>query len=373
MKVGGLRPTFAATANLLYVTELLGGPSEIHIFDHSGKDLGTVPSEPVSDITQIVPLENDRILFDNQSYLDPPAWFYFVPRQRKVTVTALRETRGVDFADAEAVRAFCVSKDGTKVPMTIIQRKGIRLDGKSPVILTGYGGFGLSWTPMFDPEIRAWLDAGGVYVVANLRGGGEFGEEWHKNGSGIHKQNVFDDFIACAQYLIRAGYTNSAKLGIIGGSNGGLLMMAVTTQRPRLFGAVVSVAGLYDMLRSETTQNGQFLTSEFGSVQDPAEFRAMYAYSPYQHVQDGAKYPAILFLTGENDPAVDPANSRKMTARLQAANASGRPVLLVNFANAGHGGIGASEDQQVAMDTYLYEFMFDQLGVKWPNSVPGSK
>lgn len=370
---GGPRPTFVATPNLLYVTELVGGPSRIRVYDHNGKDLGTVPSEPVSAITQIVPLENDRILFRNESYLDSPAWFYYDPGSRKSTVTALRESRRVGFADAKAVRALCSSKDGTKVPLTIIQRKGTKLDGQNPAILTGYGGFGLSLTPMFDPEIRAWLDAGGVYVVANLRGGGEFGEEWHKNGSGLHKQNVFDDFIACAEYLIQAGYTKPAKLGIEGGSNGGLLMAAVATERPELFGAVVSVAGLYDMLRAETTENGQLLTAEFGSVKEPVEFRVLYAYSPYHHVQDGTKYPPILFLTGENDPAVDPANSRKMTARLQTVNASGRPVLLVNFTNAGHGGIGASEEQQAAIDSYLYEFMFDQLRVKWPSSGQGSR
>jgi prolyl oligopeptidase len=370
---GGPRPTFVATANLLYVTELLGGPSHIRIFDQNGKDLGTVPSEPVSAISQILPLENDRILFRNESYLNSPAWFYYEPNSGKTVLTALHESHRVGFADAETVRALCSSKDGTKVPLNIIQRKGTKLDGQNPVILTGYGGFGLSLTPMFDPEIRVWLDAGGVYVVANLRGGDEFGEEWHKNGSGIHKQNVFDDFIACAQYLIQAGYTKPAKLGIEGGSNGGLLMAAVATQRPELFGAVVSVAGLYDMLRSETTQSGQFFTTEFGSVKDPLEFRALYAYSPYHHVLDGTKYPPILFLTGDNDPAVDPANSRKMTARLQAANASGRPVLIVNFTNAGHGGIGSSEDQQAAIDSYLYEFMFDQLKVKWPSSGEGSR
>jgi prolyl oligopeptidase len=363
--LAGQQPSFVPTANLLYVTQLVGGPSEIHIFDHNGKELGTVPAEPVSVITQIVSLENDKILFGNQSYVDPQAWFYFDPGTKKSTVTALRESSPVSFADVETVREFGVSKDGTRVPVNIIRRKGTKLDGQNPTILTGYGGFNVSLTPFFDPGLRAWLDAGGVTAIANLRGGGEFGEEWHKGGSEIHKQNVFDDFITCAEHLIKVGYTNPSKLGIEGGSNGGLLMGAVLNQRPELFRAVVSVAGVYDMLRSETTENGQFNTTEFGSVKDLEQFRALYGYSPYHHVQDGVKYPSILFIVGENDPRVDPWHSRKMIARLQAATTSGRPVLLISFSNAGHGGIGSPEDQQTAMGTYFVEFMYDQLGVKW--------
>ena len=351
----------------------MGGPSEIHIFDHSGKESGTVPAEPVSVITQIVSLENDKILFGNQSYVDPQAWFYFDPGTKKTTVTALRESSPVSFADVETVREFGVSKDGTRVPVNIIRRKGTKFDGQNPTVLTGYGGFNVSLTPFFDPGLRAWLDAGGVFAIANLRGGGEFGEEWHKAGSGINKQNVFDDFIACAEHLIKAGYTNPSKLGIEGGSNGGLLMGAVLNQRPELFRAVVSVAGVYDMLRLETTENGQFNTPELGSVKDLEQFRALYGYSPYHHVQDGVKYPSILFIVGENDPRVAPWHSRKMIARLQAATTSGRPVLLISFSNAGHGGIGSPEDQQIAMGTYIFEFMYDQLGVKWVSPTLASK
>ncbi len=371
--LAGLEPSFVPTANLLYVTELVGGPSEIHFFNHDGKELGTVPSEPISAINQILPLENDRILFSNESYVDPPAWFYFDPGAKKTAITALREVSPVSFADVEVVREFGVSIDGTKVPVNIVRRKGTRLDGQNPTILTGYGGFDLSITPRFDPEIRPWLDAGGVSATANLRGGGEYGEEWHRGGSGIHKQNVFDDFIACAEYLIKAGYTNPGKLGIEGGSNGGLLVTAALTQRPELFRAVVSISGLYDVLRLEITENGQFNAVELGSVKDPEQFKAMYAYSPYHHVQDGGKYPSTLFIVGENDPVVGPWQSRKMAARLQAANASGRPVLLVSFSDVGHGGIGSPEDEQAAIDAYALEFMFDQLGVKWAGASQASK
>ncbi|HTV64957.1 MAG TPA: prolyl oligopeptidase family serine peptidase [Bryocella sp.] len=363
--LAGMQPTFLSTATRLYVTELAGGPSEIRIFDHNGRELGMVPSEPVSTITQIVPLKGDEILFGNISYVDPMAWFLYNASTHKVTKTAMRESSPVSFAEVEVVRGFATSKDGTKVPITVLQRKGTKRDGSNPAVLTGYGGFDLSTTPYFDPQLVAWLDAGGVYALGNIRGGGEFGEEWHQQGMLTHKQNVFDDFIACAEYLVNKRYTNPSKLGIEGGSNGGLLMGAVLTQRPDLFRAVVSVAGLYDMLRYETTQNGQYNATEYGSVQDPEQFKALYAYSPYHRVKNGVKYPAVLLMVGENDPRVDPWHSRKFAAALQAANASSYPILLISFSNAGHGGIGSSEDQQISMATYGLEFLYDQLGVKW--------
>jgi len=363
--LAGSQPSFVPTASRLYVTELVGGPTEIRIFDHNGRDAGIVPAEPVSTVTQILPLKGDEILFGNVSYVDPMAWFRYDPASNKVTGTAMRESSPVSFAGVEVARETATSKDGTKVPVNIFRRKGIKLNGQNPAVLTGYGGFGLSMTPFFDPSIIPWLDAGGVIAIANLRGGGEFGEEWHQQGMLTHKQNVFDDFIACAEHLIQAKYTNPSKLGIQGGSNGGLLMGAVLTQRPDLFRAVVSGVGLYDMQRSETTQNGQYNMTEYGSVKDPEQFKALYAYSPYHHVQDGVKYPAVLLMVGENDPRVDPWHSRKFAAALQAATASKYPVLLISFSNAGHGGIGSSEDQQIAMGTYFVEFLYDQLGVKW--------
>jgi prolyl oligopeptidase len=363
--LAGMQPTFVPTATRLYVTELVGGPTEVHVFDQNGHELGTVPAEPVSTITQILPLGGDAILFGNVSYVDPMAWYRYDPTSKKVTVTGLRETSPYTFAGVDVVREFATSKDGTKVPLTIFRRKGTKLNGQNPALLTGYGGFGLSMTPYFDPGSLPWLDAGGVLAIANLRGGGEFGEDWHQQGMLTHKQNVFDDFIACAEYLIQAKYTNPSKLGIEGGSNGGLLMGAVLTQRPDLFRAVVSGVGLYDMLRSETTQNGQYNATEYGSVKDPEQFKALYAYSPYHHVEDAVKYPAVLLTVGENDPRVDPWHSRKFAAALQAATASKYPVLLLSFSNAGHGGIGSSEDQQISMASYELEFLYDQLGVKW--------
>jgi prolyl oligopeptidase len=365
--LSGFNPNFVATRDRLYIVDVVGGPNQIRVFDLAGKPLGYVPIEPVSAVSEVLRMPNGELLFRNSSYVEPGAWYVFDPEQHKTRATALGSTSPVDFSDVEAVREFGVSRDGTKVPINILRKKGISLDGSHPTVLTGYGGFGISLTPWFDPSLRMWLDAGGVYAIANLRGGAEFGEEWHKAGMLTNKQHVFDDFVASAEYLIRANYTNRQKLGIEGGSNGGLLMGAVLTERPDLFRAVVSVAGLYDMLRFETTQNGQFNVPEYGSVRDPEQFRSLYAYSPYQHVKDGTKYPAVLLTVGENDLRVDPWHSRKFAARLQAATGSGRPVLLLSFSDAGHGGIGAGRDQQIAMQTFNWSFLFDQLGATFPS------
>jgi len=274
----------------------------------------------------------------------------------------LRSSSPANFDDIEVVREFATSKDGTKVPLNIMRKKGLKLDGNNPTILYAYGGYGMNLTPSFNAMRRVWFDAGGVYVVANLRGGGEFGEEWHKAGNLTNKQNVFDDFIASAEYLIKQKYTSPAKLAVSGASNGGLLMGAFLTQRPDLARAVVSRVGLYDMLRVELDPNGVFNITEFGTVTDPAQFRALYAYSPYHHVHDGTAYPAVLFPCGENDGRVNPAHSRKMTARLQAATSSRHPILLRMSASAGHG-MGSSLKDRVAEQADIYAFLFAELGV----------
>ena len=275
------------------------------------------------------------------------------------------ETSPIKLDDAEVVRGFATSKDGTHVPLNIIRLKGIKLDATHPAILIGYGGYGISTKPFFEGLFaRLWLDQGGILVETNIRGGGEYGEEWHKAGNLTHKQKVFDDFIACAEYLIDQKYTSPAHLAILGGSNGGLLMGAAFTQRPDLFRAVVSFVGIYDMLRVELDPNGAFNVTEFGTVKDPEQFRALYAYSPYHHVRDGTAYPAILMLTGENDHRVNPMESRKMIARLQAADSSGHPILLRTSASAGHG-IGTALDERIEQDADLFSFLFDQLGIEY--------
>jgi prolyl oligopeptidase len=271
-------------------------------------------------------------------------------------------TSPVNFDDIEVVREFATSKDGTKVPVNILRRKGLKLDGNNPTLLYAYGGYGVNLTPAFDASRRIWFDAGGVYAVANLRGGGEYGEEWHKAGNLTRKQNVFDDFVAAAEHLIQQRYTSPLKLAVEGGSNGGLLMGAFLTQRPDLAHAVVSHVGIYDMLRVELDPNGQFNVTEFGTVKDSAQFKALYAYSPYHHVRNGVKYPAVLLPCGENDGRVNPAQSRKMAARLQAATSSGLPILFRSTAGAGHG-IGTALKERIALQADVYSFLFDQLGI----------
>ncbi len=355
---------FTPAATRLYVVEMIGGPSQIRVFDLAGDNDAPLPAEPVSSVGQVLRLEGDEILFRSGSFIAPPAWYRFDPAEEEPVRTALFVTSPADFGDTEVVREFATSKDGTRIPLNIIRRKDARLDGNHPTILYGYGGYGISLSPSFSVRRRLWLDHGGVYVIANLRGGGEYGEEWHKAGNLTRKQNVFDDFVACAEYLIQAGYTNPNRLAIEGGSNGGLLMGASLTQRPELFRAVVAYVGVFDMLRVELDPNGAFNVTEFGTVADLDQFKALYAYSPYHRIVDGTAYPAVLIVTGENDGRVNPANSRKMAARLQAATCSGLPVLLRTSASSGHG-IGTSLHERIAQDADVFAFLFDQLGVNY--------
>ncbi len=355
---------FVPSATLLYVIDSIGGPSRVRLIDHKGHDKGEVPTLPTSAVYDATSPWGDDLLYENESYLTPSAFYRYDASSGKTTRTALHQTSPVNFNDAEVVREWAVSKDGTKIPMSVIRKKGIKLDGSAPALLTGYGGFNVSLTPFFDPTIRLWLDRGGVSVVANLRGGGEYGEGWHHAGNLTKKQNVFDDFAACAQHLIDAGYTKQASLAIIGGSNGGLLMGAELVQHPEMYRAVVSFVGIYDMLRNEAvTANAIFNITEYGTVKDAAQFKALYAYSPYQGITDGVAYPAVLFLTGANDPRVSPANSRKFTARLQAASSSGAPVLLRTSSNTGHG-IDSSLDEQIEEGADVWAFLFTQLGLR---------
>ncbi|HVP07474.1 MAG TPA: prolyl oligopeptidase family serine peptidase [Candidatus Acidoferrum sp.] len=355
---------FVPSANRLYVVDMVGGPTRIRVFDLAGKEQVPIATEPISAVRSVTWMEGDEILYNQQSYLHPAAWFKYDPSMPAPSKTAMFLKTKVNFDDAEVTREMVTSKDGTKVPINILHLKGIKLDGQNPTILYGYGGYNISMTPSFSTFRRVWLDQGGVYAIANIRGGGEFGDEWHQEGNLTKKQNVFDDFAACAKYLIDVGYTNPAKLAIEGGSNGGLLMGAALTQHPEYYRAVVSFVGIYDMLRVELSPNGEFNTTEFGSVKNKAQFEALYAYSPYHHVTDGTAYPAVFFLSGENDGRVDPANSRKMTARLQEASSSGRPILLRQSSTSGHG-IGTSFSEQIEQDADVFAFLFSQLGIQY--------
>jgi prolyl oligopeptidase len=350
------------TSETLYVGDLLGGPSQIRRFSLDGKGETIIPVPAISAVQEMVATDDGALLFRNVSYTEPVAWFQCSKDKTEPAKTALRSTSPVSFADIEVTREFATSKDGTKIPLNILFRKGTKHDGQNPTLLYGYGGYGISMSPNFDFTRRLWFDRGGVYVVANIRGGGELGEEWHKAGNLTKKQNVFDDFAAAAEYLIKEKYTRSEKLAIQGGSNGGLLMGAMITQHPDLFRAVVSSVGIYDMLRVELAPNGAFNVTEFGTVKDPEQFKALYAYSPYHHVVDGTKYPAVLMMTGANDGRVAPYHSRKMTARLLAANKSQNPILLRTSTSAGHG-IGTALSERIKQLADIYAFLFAQLGM----------
>src|SRR5215468_1216797 len=346
----------------LYVGDLLGGPSQIRRFDLNGKNGTTIPIAQISSVQEMLALEDGSLLFRDVSYTEPAAWFHCANEKTEPSKTALRNTSPVSFADIEVRREFATSKDGTKIPLNILFRKGTQRDAQNPTLLYSYGGYGISMSPNFDFTRRLWFDRGGVYVVANIRGGGEFGEEWHKAGNLTKKQNVFDDFAAAAEYLIKEKYTRPEKLAIQGGSNGGLLMGAMITQHPDLFRAVVSSVGIYDMLRVELAPNGAFNVTEFGTVKNPEQFKALYAYSPYHHVVDGTKYPAVLMTTGANDGRVAPYHSRKMVARLDEANKSENPILLRTSSSAGHG-IGTALNERIKQLADIYAFLFAQLGM----------
>jgi len=352
---------FLPSGSHLLVRYMAGGPSKL-IDKEPGKSERTIDIPPVSSVGQVARAAGGQILFENESFVDPPAWYRYDPSTGLAKKTALAEISPADFSDIEVTRATALSKDGTHVPLSILRRKGMKLDGANPALLTGYGGFAISTSPSFALKYRLWFDHGGIVAVANLRGGAEFGEAWHDQGRLLKKQNVFDDFIACAEYLIKTKFTSADKLAIEGGSNGGLLMGAALTERPELFRAVVSHVGIYDMLRYETFPNGVFNVTEYGTVKEKDQFQALYGYSPYHHVKDGTDYPAVLFLTGDNDGRVDPMNSRKMTARLQAATHSARPIFL-RTSSGGHG-IGTALNERIEQQADVCAFLFDQLGIR---------
>ncbi|OHB79975.1 MAG: peptidase S9 [Planctomycetes bacterium RBG_16_64_10] len=355
-------PTVVATASRIYVTYQLGGPTEIRVFDHHGKPLPGPRQLPVSSVGGLTVLGDETVLFGSESFIEPAAYYHYDAATHVTGKTALATQIPVDFSDVEVVRELAISPDGTKVPLNVILRKGTKRDGANPCLVTAYGGYGVSMVPRCAPVRRVLLDAGVVVVVANLRGGGEYGAAWHRQGSLVNKQNVFDDFAAVIRHLIERRYTVPAKLAIIGGSNGGLLMGATMTQHPDLATAVVSLVGIYDMLRVEQSPNGAFNVTEFGTVKNRDQFEALYAYSPYHHVQDGTRYPATLLLTGANDPRVDPMQSRKMAARLQAGTSSAAPILLRTSGSTGHGG-DTPLAERINETVDVYAFLFDQLGL----------
>ncbi len=367
---GAIRPDgefagepITVTPSAIYLSEMIGGPSRISAYDHAGHHLRDLPSPRIAALSETTPLGDGTLLYQIATYLQPPYFNRYAEASGQASPTLLAEHSDIGFTDVTVSREMARSKDGTAIPVNIIKPRDTRDTGANPTLLYGYGGYNISEEPYFlGRSARVWLDGHGVYAIANIRGGGEYGSQWHTQGALTNKQNVFDDFAAAAQFLIADHITSPAHLAARGGSNGGLLMGAMITQHPDLFHAIVSQVGIYDMLRVELDPNGVYNVSEFGSVANEAQFHALYAYSPYQHVHTGVRYPAVLMQTGANDPRVNPAHSRKMTAALQAATASDAPILLTINAHAGHG-IGSPLNIRIDQEADYLAFLFNELGM----------
>ncbi len=337
--------------------------TQIRIFDLMGKFVRTVELPGIGTAGGFDGKRHDRETFYSFSSYNMPPTIY---RYDMVTgKSSLFRSAKVDFDPDgyEVKQVFYPSKDGTMIPMFIVHKKGIELDGNNPTLLYGYGGFNISMTPGFSVSRLMWMEMGGVFAVANLRGGGEYGEEWHKAGTKLAKQNVFDDFIAAGEWLIANNYTNSRRLAIQGGSNGGLLVGAVLNQRPDLFGAALPAVGVMDMLRYHKFTIGWAWSSDYGSAENEDEFKALYAYSPIHNIKKGGKYPAVLITTADHDDRVVPAHSYKYAATLQEGQGGDAPVLIRIETKAGHGA-GKPTSKQIEEQADIYGFLIRNLGME---------
>ncbi len=356
----------AAAGDRLFVRSLENVIPKVRIYDAAGQARGEIAFPEIGNVGNVSgEWGKSEAFFTYQSFVVPPTIYRYDVRTGKRTVWAKQEVPvASDRFAVEQVRY--ASRDGTEIPMFLVYRKGLPRDGKNPTLLTGYGGFTLSQTPAFSFRAALWAERGGVYAIANLRGGSEFGEAWHKAGMLDRKQNVFDDFIGAAEWLIAKKYTSKDKLAITGGSNGGLLVGAALTQRPDLFSAVVCSYPLLDMVRYHKFLVAGYWVPEYGSSDNPSQFPFLYAYSPYHRVKPGADYPAVLFITGDSDTRVAPLHARKMTALLQAdsGDEAKKPILLHYDTKAGHSrGFNTPVAKQVEDTTLEMQFLFWQLGM----------
>lgn len=343
----------------LVASYLHNASSEIKIFDADGKNCSPL-TLPTLGTASVSGEWESKELFDAFESFNYPKVILDHNLSTGQTAVWAKPNAPVRSDDFEVHQVWYNSKDKTRVPMFLFYKKGLKLDGSNPVSLTAYGGFGVSETPWFSPGRLVWAERGGVVAVANIRGGGEMGENWHRDGMLDKKQNVFDDFLAAGEYLIQNKYTSSAKLSILGDSNGGLLVSAALTQRPDLVRAVVCLYPLEDMLRFQRFMEGPYWVAEYGSSDDPAQFLALYSYSPYHRVKPGTKYPAVLFITGDGDTRVAPLHARKMVARLQADTTSGLPILLLYDTKSGHSG-GRPINKVIQESADLLSFLMWQL------------
>ena len=343
--------------NKIFVHRLHDVISQTSIYTLQGKPAGTIQYTGIGSASDLSGEIADRYgFFSFQSFIQPPTIYRYDTQTGKQDIFAQPNTP-FDSTQYELKQSFYKSKDGTRIPIFIAGKKGLKMDGSERLLMTGYGGFNLSETPTWNPLWAEWLQQGGYFALPNMRGGGEYGESWHQAGMFEKKQNVFDDFYAAAEYLIANKYTTSAHFAISGRSNGGLLMGAAMTQRPDLFGAIWCGYPLLDMLRYQNFLVGRFWTTEYGSAENKKDFDWLKVYSPYQNVHPNTAYPAIMFFTGDSDTRVDPLHARKMTPLMQAASSSGRPILLHYSLKGGHSaGVAAAQ----LIDDYA-----DQLAFLW--------
>jgi prolyl oligopeptidase len=352
---------FSVVGGKVYVTRLKDAKTEMEIYSLDGKPEGSVETEGIGSASSVYGRPSDRYgFFRFESFIQPPTIYRLDTATGKREVFALPKVP-FDTGQYELKQVFFKSKDGTRVPMFIAGRKDLKQDGSQRLLMTGYGGFNISITPEWNPQWAWWLEQGGWFAVPNLRGGGEYGETWHQAGMFEHKQNVFDDWFAAAEYLIAQKYTSPQHFAISGRSNGGLLMGAAITQHPELFSAVWCGYPLLDMLRYQKFEQGPHWVTEYGSADDESQFRYLLKYSPYQNVKPGTAYPAVMFFTGDSDTRVDPLHARKMTALLQAASSSSRPILL-HYSLAGGHSAGVSVDQKVQDDADQLSFLWTETG-----------
>ena len=362
---------FGLAQDGLYYRERDGVVSKLVRVDFDGKSPRAVPMPFEGNIDGITTDSTQAgALFPMQSWSRPSLVYAYDPAADKTTDSGLVPPSKIDTTQLESKEVLVTSYDGTRVPLSIVHRKGLALDGSHPTILEGYGSYGVVSESYFSPAKMAWIERGGVYAVAHVRGGGEYGEDWHRGGMMKTKLNTVFDFIACGEYLVEQKYTTRQKLGANGGSAGGITVGGAMTWRPDLFSVILDQVGASDTLRSETEPNGPPNVSEFGSVKTEDGFHGLYAMSAYLHVADGTAYPAVVFATGANDPRVAPWHMTKMTARVQAATSSKRPVLLRIDYDAGHG-IGSNRSQREQELADLWGFALWQMGE--PGFQPGAQ
>ena len=360
----------AAAKDALYVRRMSAGVSELLRLEHTaGAGPVAVKLPFMGDIDALAAdARQPGVLFNTGTWTRFGGYYAYDAASGGVVDTKLQPQGRFDNpGNLVSTEVKVKSHDGTLVPLSIVHRKGLKLDGTAPTILYGYGAYGISQTPFYSPQYLAWFERGGVFAVAHVRGGGENGEEWYKGGYQQTKPNTWKDAIACAEWLIANSYTSSAKLAIQGGSQGGIFVGRAITDRPELFAAAIDQVPVSDALRSSFEANGELDKTEMGTTETESGFRALLAMSPYHHIRDGVKYPAVLVATGINDPRVEAWQAAKMAARLQAATASGRPVLLRVEYDGGHG-YGSTKKQRNEELADTLAFLLWQLGVRSPAS-----